>query len=210
MKLSPPRRGSPCLLAAMLLLAFGQIGRAAPQVFWASDPVRPNETVLLQGNDFAGQPRVEVTRLADGDATAPAAPWTAAAVLQGSDCSLKFALPADWKMGVFACRVTATGATSASVLINAPDPWWVQGDRGAACSPGGWLRVFGKSLHFGGRSAGRLVDAQGRAVPLDPADANCFALRFDLPTDLKPGFALWGFLRSAAKGVCPQRMYAGS
>lgn len=194
MKRFSPCRGAACLLATMWLAAFGQISRAAPQVFWASDPVRPNETVLLQGADFAGQPRVEVTRLADGDATAPAgagdvgtAAWTAAAVLQGSDCSLKFALPADWKMGVFACRVTAAGATSAPVWINAPDPWWVQGDRGAACSPGGWLRVFGKSLHFGGRSAGRLVDAQGRAVALSPVGADGFALRFDLPADLKPG-----------------------
>ena len=46
---------------------------AAPQVFWASDPVRPGETVLLQGSDFGSSPVVEIARLADDAPAAPAA-----------------------------------------------------------------------------------------------------------------------------------------
>jgi hypothetical protein len=159
-------------------------------VFWASDPVRPNETVLLQGNDFGGAV-VEAARLEDGKPTAPAAAvkakrWTRLPVLQGSDCSLKFVLPADWPLGVFACRVTAGGVSSPPVLVNAPDPWWLQGDRGESATPGGWLRVFGKSLGFGNRSIVRLEPEQGTAINLDPVAGDCYALRIELPADLKP------------------------
>ena len=45
--------------------------------------------------------------------------------------TLKFAVPGAWPPGVFACRVTVEGGgTSDPVLLNAPDPWWVQGDEG--------------------------------------------------------------------------------
>jgi hypothetical protein len=113
--------------------------------------------------------------------------WTRVPVLQGSDCSLKFVLPADWKMGVFACRVTAGAASSAPVLVNAPDPWWMQGDHGATATPGGWLRVFGKSLGFDHHCIVRLEPEQGTALTLEPTAADCFALRLELPADLKPG-----------------------
>ena len=124
---------------------------AVPRVFWASAPVRPNETVLLQGSDLGGAAVVEAARLDDGEAAEPAAAakvktWTRLPLVQQSDCSLKFTLPAGWKPGVFACRVIAGGSASSPVLLNAPDPWWMQGDSGQSATSGGWLRIFGKSL----------------------------------------------------------------
>ncbi|MCX5684426.1 MAG: glycosyl hydrolase family 28-related protein, partial [Planctomycetota bacterium] len=185
----------------------------APTIFWASDPVRPDETVLVQGADFGPAAVVEVARLEDGKPTAPAitiAPpvafalptataspgasavpaalaWRKVPVLQASDCSLKFALPADAKMGVFAFRVTAGGAAGGPVLLNAPDPWWVQGDRGETATPGGWIRVLGKCLNFGGRSLARLQPAQGQALALESAAADGYSLRFALPPEAVPG-----------------------
>ncbi len=165
---------------------------AVPQVFWASDPVRPNETVLLQGHGFGSAAVVEVARLEDGgrpeDSARVVEPsgWTRVPVLQASECSMKFALPADWKMGVFACRVTVGGLTSPPVLVNAPDPWWLQGDRGASATPGGWLRVFGKSLGFGNRLRVRLESEHGPAIVLDAAGGDCYAARLALPGNLKP------------------------
>ena len=181
---------SVCLLA--LVLGGASAAAATPHVFWASDPVRPGETVLLQGSDFGSSPVVDVARLTDDLPAAPAAAlgpqqWTRAAVLQGSDCSLKFALPAEWKAGVYACRVTSGESASAPVLINAPDPWWMQGDGGETAAPGGWLRVFGKSLGFGPRGFARLEPEQGPAATLPSAAGDCYALRFELPADLKPG-----------------------
>ena len=104
----PPR-----WVALILTASFTLPAAAAPQVFWASDPIRPDETVLLQGCDFAGAV-VEVVRLDDATPSGPAKawPWTAVPVLQASDCSLKFALPADWPLGVFACRVKTGQASS--------------------------------------------------------------------------------------------------
>ena len=201
-------------LACLLFISLTGLGAgtslAAPQVFWASDPVGPNETVLLQGDGFGSVAVVEVTRLEDGKPTAAAAAsdlngWTRVPVLQASDCSLKFALPADWKMGVFACRVTSGGAPSAAVLINAPDAWWVQGDRGASATPGGWLRVLGKSLSFGHHSIIRLQPEleQGTPRSMRPTAEDCCSLRLDLPADLQPSvYTIWvhnGFGGAAAE-----------
>ncbi len=184
-------RTSSAWLLAITLMGAGHAQAGRPQVFWASDPVRPNETVLLQGSDFGAAPVVEVSRLPDGNAAEPAADdpraWRRAEVFQAGDSSLKLMLPADWKMGAYACRVTAGEATSAPVAINVPDPWWIQGDRGDSATPGGWLRVFGKSLHFTGPSLARLQPEQGAAVVLQTAAADCFALRFALPTELAQG-----------------------
>lgn len=159
-------------------------------MFWASDPVRPDETVLVQGCDL-GKAAVELARLEDDAqaATGGAANvrWVPVPVLQASASSLKFAVPADWKPGVFACRARNQEGDSGVVLLNAPDPWWTQGDEGAGATPGGWLRVFGKALHFGRSSALRLEPRDGKPITLEAVAADCYALRFVLPADLKPG-----------------------
>jgi hypothetical protein len=165
---------------------------AEPQVFWASDPVGPNETVLLQGSGFSDKAIVEVARLDDGPVSAPVAraepkAWTRATVLQAGDVSLKFVVPTDWKLGVMACRVVVDGAVSPTTYLNAPDPWWVQGDAGETATPDGWLRVLGKCLNFGGHSAGRLEGDGGASLALAPASADGYSLRFALPDTLQPG-----------------------
>ncbi|MFI5380467.1 MAG: hypothetical protein ACHRHE_14305 [Tepidisphaerales bacterium] len=181
-----------CLLAAFLVSIGSATACAAPRIFWASDPVRPDETVLLQGSGL-DQATVEMARLEDAPATTPVAggkieKWTPVPVLQGSEQSLKFLVPAAWPMGVFACRVTAGGATSEPVILNAPDPWWVQGDEGESASPGGWLRVMGKSLRFGERAAAvRLENEQGEAIALKPVAADGYCIRMEQAKDLKPG-----------------------
>jgi len=108
----------------------------APIIIRASDPVRPDETVLLYGG-FGKGAVVEVARLDDAAVTAPTDPdgplarkWEKVQPLQAGECSIKFVMPRSWRMGVFACRAVTGGATSNMVLINAPDPWWVQGDAG--------------------------------------------------------------------------------
>jgi hypothetical protein len=173
-------------VAAVLLSAVPAL--AQPRIFWTSDPVRPNETVMVQGSDLGGaEATVELTKLDD---SAAARQWTAVPVLQGTDQTLKFVVPAAWDNGVYACRISDKGAASREFLINAPDAWWLQGDEGDAATAGGWLRVMGKSLAIarpGGRSALKLEPVQGSAIVLQPTAADDYCLRFAVPGDMKPG-----------------------
>ena len=87
------------LLALAILVAASSAG-ASPRIFWASDPVRPNETVMLHGSDLGPAAAiVDMARLDDGVASAPAPlpsinAWTRVPIIQGSDHTLKFVVPA--------------------------------------------------------------------------------------------------------------------
>jgi len=178
------------LLSLAPLVALPAVA-ASPQITWASDPVRPDETVLLRGGGFGPQPVVEFARLDDGDPAAPhqaALAWVKLPVLQPCDDALKFIIPADARPGVFACRVVAGDARSEPVSLNRPDVWWMQGDAGPGATPGGWLRIFGKCL---GNDAARvrvqLVAAGGKPVALRVEAADGWSLRCPVPADLTPG-----------------------
>ena len=181
------------LLAALLLAPLVAVSAvaASPQIIWASDPVRPDETVLLRGGGFGTQPVVEFARLDDGDPAASnqaALAWVKLPVLQPGDDALKFVIPADARPGVFACRVVADNARSAPVLLNRPDVWWMQGDAGPSATPGGWLRIFGKCLGTDAASVRvRLVPASGTSVALRVEAADGWSLRCPVPADLATG-----------------------
>jgi hypothetical protein len=185
----------PGLLAGLAVLA-SATGWAGPQVFWASDPIRPGETVLLRGAGFGDAPAIEVARLDDGAAGQPGnnAPiWHSggqkAGALQASDGSVKFTVPAALKPGVFIYRVSAGGAAVTGVL-NLPALWWAQGDVGLRASPGGWLRLFGKNLAWdGSRTTVRLQGPKTVDLPATAtADAaTAYAANVALPKDLPVG-----------------------
>ncbi len=165
-----------------------------PHVFWVSDPVLPNETVLATGEDMSSVTNVRVTRLDDATPTGsfttanvPAKAWRDVKPVQITARSIKFVVPADWKAGVYECQMVAGTDVSKTVTINAPDPWWMQSDGRATGTPGGWLRVFGKSLNFGGTSRAELRDASGAKTVITAGSGDGFALKFNLPKSLKLG-----------------------
>ena len=188
-----------CLLTAFtaaLLLAPPALHAAsvAPQIIWASDPVRPDETVVVIGEALGPGCQVELGPLADGPITRP--PTNAARVvkrwetirpIQTGERSLKFVVPKSWPQGAWACRVRRDVAVSDRIILNAPAPWWWNGDGGESASPGGWLRVFGKSLNFGGQSRAVLQAADGKALTLSASASDCYALTFPLPPDVAAG-----------------------
>ena len=176
-----------CVLAGV---AWQVSAQETPKIIWASDPVLPDETVVMMGGPFREGATVEVARL--GDTLAPPLKlkvegWRQVKPLQTSAQSVKFVIPSDWKIGVYACRVSSGGKTSEPVLVNAPDPWWMQGDGGESASPGGWLRLFGKCLSFGGAVQVALKGADGEVRLLKPKQADCWSLWVELPAGLKPG-----------------------
>lgn len=175
---------------ALILLPAATTVWAAPHVFWASDPIAPGETVLVNGGGFSEVPSVSVLRLADGPAGAPSGkPWAWSgageklAALQPKDNAVKFTLPASLKPGIIAYRIAAPDGAAVG-LLNRPAVWWAQGDLGLAASPGGWLRVFGKNLDSGGKP---LVTLQGPRPANLAAEGDGYCLNVKLPADMKVG-----------------------
>lgn len=163
----------------------------APQIFWASDPVRPGEAALLVGDGFGDRPRIEVVPLADVPDSAPglverAETGTTVEPLQASDRSVKFLVPARFKPGVYAVRI-ANGDEATVGLLNAPTVYWAQGDQGPSAAPGGWIRVFGRCIGQASASAMLRMTSASTSLRLAAAASTEWEARFMVPADLKPG-----------------------
>ncbi|NOY81731.1 MAG: hypothetical protein GXP31_12110 [Kiritimatiellaeota bacterium] len=172
---------------------------ASPHVFRAMDPVAPDDTVLVAGAGFGNGPTVELAHLERTDAGDPPGRlvWPTRsrtvrpAVVQPSDESLKFVVPASFPPGAWVFRVRReSGETSALVRLNCPTVYWSQGDIGkSAASPGGWLRVFGRCV---ARPPANPVlflrQASGtRTLRLIAEGPDRWSLRAELPADIAPG-----------------------
>ena len=180
------------LLATLAGMHAAESSGTKPTIFRAVDTVHPGEAVLLYG-DWPVTATVEIAELrnqVDGGALS----WQPLKPLQVSSQSMKFAIPANWAMGAYACRVkdgsVPLSNTSATVMLNVPDPWWLMGDNGAtAASPGGWLRIFGKALHFDAPCQVRL-DGANRKIELvaqASKDAGGYALTVPVPAIMPTG-----------------------
>ncbi len=94
------------LLTAVAVVAIAGTAFARPVVFWASDPVAPDDTVLVCGDGFTDAPTVTLVHLEDVEPGPPGAraygapvAGTPVEVLQPTDQSLKFVIPADMEPG---------------------------------------------------------------------------------------------------------------
>jgi len=181
------------LFIMLLPLCLSGLAAATPAIFWASDPVGPDETVLLLGDGFADTAAVEMARLDDTPAKALPAPplavgkWTPVKPLQASRQCVKAVIPQAFKPGVYAVRVRQGAETSAPWLVNAPEAWWLQGDEGQRATPGGWLRAFGKCLGMAPAAQLVLRGADGKTTAVKITENTCWALGGAVPADLKPG-----------------------
>lgn len=157
----------------------------SPVIFWHSDPVGPDETVVLSGAGFSSKSVVEFAVQSDDDVKF--GDWTPVKPLQSSDISLKAVIPAAWPQGIYKCRVRKEDAVSKEVLINTPDVWWFQGDEGVnRARVGAWLRVMGKCLDFGKQAQIILSDSKGEHS-LELIDRSCYNLEAAIPSELAPG-----------------------
>lgn len=180
-------------LALALLLAVAGVSVAGPSVFWASDPVRPGEAVMVVGDALGDQPKVSMARFGDGDPGTPVDPRKVplavgagpVQALQVAAGSLKFVVPKELYAGLYFFDIRTQGDSTWG-LLNRPEVWWAQGDLGRAGSPGGWLRIFGKNL----ANTGKLpitVELQGPRRLRLKASGDEFALRVALPADTAEG-----------------------
>jgi hypothetical protein len=171
-----------------------------PAIIWASSPVAPDETVMLQTGNISKEAIIQLAPLID-EVAGNAKPfpgsgklkWTTVEILQRSESTLKFVVPATWKMGIFACRILDGQVSSDIFYLNAPHCWWFQGDQGKTATPGGWLRLAGNCLNIGNhKSAVQLVDSSGKSVDVPLDSAHQFDLKAILPVTLSTGlYDVW-------------------
>ena len=107
---------------------------AAATIFWATQPARPGETVMLAGSGWTAAAKVSI-KTETGDSVVVAA-------TQVSEASLKFVIPATMALDIYTVSVDG----SAPYTINTPDTWWFQGDRGNTSTAGGWVRAARNQL----------------------------------------------------------------
>ena len=91
-----------------------------PVILWYSDPVRPDETVVIEGEDFCADAVVELSAILESGAES-AQEWEQITPLQSSGQSLKAVIPAGYAPGLYRCRVRQKQAVSNEVILNAPD-----------------------------------------------------------------------------------------
>lgn len=168
-------------------------GEGSPVVFWHSDPIRPGEAAMITGANWGEAPWIELTQLKDGlrglprtDMPAVEGQTSVVNPLQVSPRCVKALIPDDLELGVYSLRVVSGSAKSAPVYLNAPDPWWQQGDWGGEASPGGSLRVFGKCLSLKCEAAVSLCGPDG-TYSLEPLRQDEWSLYAELPSDMNAG-----------------------
>ncbi len=178
-----------------------------PKVFWVSQPVNHDETLLITGgNLMPEETEVELIQLTDEAAGSPASSslggggWSRLPTHTSTERSLTATVPANWTDGVYGLRLkNGDQGIGETVLVNAPDPWFVQGDMGDAATPGGYFVVAGTALERKGGLAPRavLLDLTGGMVAeLGLAEritnSTGYALRFAVPASVSEGeYQLW-------------------
>jgi len=168
-----------------------------PKVFWASDPVQPDETVLVAGSGFGKSPVVQLVGLEDGIAGRAGGPivWlgerkaVVVKILQPSDESLKFVVPAATKAAAWMFRVeTQDAGASKPMRLNCPTVYWMQGDTGLRkASPGGWLRVFGRNVGSAGMGGCVQLRQEEETIDVTPTEPTAWEVRAALPADMATG-----------------------
>ncbi len=149
-----------------------------PEILWVSDPIRPGETVMIQGHAFTEDAVVQAS-------PAPGKPMQKLEIVDRSEQCLKALIPAGWKANAFEMQVS-TGAGKAATLLNRPaSVFWV-GDMGKRQTPGGRFRICGRNM-LGDPKAVRVRLTGPRNVDAPVEKAEAFALTAVLPADTPPG-----------------------
>ncbi len=194
------------LSTAAVTAAVTAAATAAPAViFWSSEASLPGTTVMAMGGGLADATVELEAAVGGGAAVAPQ-------VLSSWDGSIQFLLPAAGPTAAYRFRAcaaaSATGGCSGWRTVNVPDIMWAVGDSSAnataVATPGGWLKVYGRSLGFtgGGACAASTVTNPAPATPsvvtltplsggsrvqLPVSAASCYDATMAVPTTIAAG-----------------------
>ncbi len=185
---------------------------AAPSIFWASDPIGPNQTVLVVGDGLGNVKSISFRRLTDGidlHSAQASGESTILQPVQQGDQSIKFVVPAHIEPGAYSFTLIGSDG-SASGHLNTPSIYWIQGDAGASGTPGGWIRVFGRDI---GRSNDATLELsqsgnRSRTIRLKAEKWSLWDTQFLVPLATPPGeyrLTLWN-----GQGDSDCRRFAGT
>ncbi|WP_165225705.1 right-handed parallel beta-helix repeat-containing protein [Affinirhizobium pseudoryzae] len=180
-------------IVGLALCLVASASEASPEVFWASDPVKPGQTVQVTGMGLDAVKFVQVRRLEDNAADTGSGQPASAEILGKSDSTLSFVVPPSFQNGVFSVTLQTPEAHS-NITVNAPDVYWIQGDRGPAASPGGWLRLSGRNMAITGKARLKLVSESGKEMQLEVQAPDRWSASFPLPDAVATGVyraSLW-------------------
>ncbi len=158
-----------------------------PAIFWASDPVKPNQTVLVQGDLLDGDTHLQIANIKNKRVGKPELnkvdfskiQFNLLSSKQPSVQTGKYVIPANWDMGIYAIRPAKNGEVGKTTLVNAPDVWWLQGDEVKYSTPGGQYRIFGKCLSFGDAKV-YLKDNAGKFTQMKLIEQDLWHIAIDL------------------------------
>ncbi len=157
-----------------------------PTIFWASDPVKPGQTVQLTGAGLDAVRSVEVTTLSNQPDITVKGVAESAQILAKSPATLSFLLPAKMASGVFSVTLDA-GDASLTFQLNAPDVYWTQGDKGFSATPGGWLRLSGRNMALTENAIVKITSSEGKETALPVSAPDSWSAAFPLPESLAIG-----------------------
>jgi hypothetical protein len=163
--------------------------------------------LITGGNLLPQKTEVELLELTDENPGLPGysslsqSAWTKLAAHTSTERSLTATVPANWSDGIYALRLkNESQQASEPVLVNTPDPWFVQGDMGDTATPGGYFIVAGTALERSGGLAPQaaLVAKSGGTLiaelQLEERITNStgYGLRFTVPSSVPEGeYQLW-------------------
>ncbi len=170
-----------------------------PVVFWASDPVGPDQTLMLFG-DGLRKGQVRAMRFPDAEPGLPLASPSPRGggerlpLLQGDGECLKVSIPESWEPGLYGVWVETPSGVGRPQVLNRAEGWWVLGERGTTARPYGEARVFGKNFRLDSQDgpwSGRVVlrDGKGKFHPVEVSAVNKYALTLRIPEDMPEGEA---------------------
>ncbi|QQO17711.1 hypothetical protein JJB99_17050 [Bradyrhizobium diazoefficiens] len=177
---------SVCIALALMVLTVA--GAAAqPQMFWYSDPVGPDDTVIVTGAQLDAVTATSISRVPDG-ATGQAAAPRSVELIQKDAQSLKFVVPKEFAPGIYRFTLTYPQG-EISGRLNRPTVYWMQASLGDAVSPGGTVRVFGRNIVRRPDQAKLVLvpERAGQPVTLRPGGGNLWNGSFRLPDTVAPG-----------------------
>lgn len=156
-----------------------------PAVIWFSNQVKPDETLVINGDSFTPETKVKLTRLLDSDGGEASEQYVTP--LDVSEQSLKVVIPAEWQPGVYTCAIENTDECFTEFFVNQPEIWWQQGDSGVdSATQGGWLRFQGNCLCFDKMPVVELI-SDNKVISLEVTDRSMYSVQTAIPDDLEPG-----------------------